>query len=95
MKAIIDKYTRRHRAIVNRFRKLQEAIREELEAEAPDVGSINWPEPEQRDEDGDPLFDSNRGYVEQIDRFKLHQGKRTERKIRNDKGKRRSAETAE
>jgi hypothetical protein len=95
VKAIIDKYTRRHRAIVNRFRKLQEAIREELEAEAPDVGSINWPEPEQRDEDGDPLFDSNRGYVEQIDRFKLHQGKRTERKIRNDKGKRRSAETAE
>jgi hypothetical protein len=32
------------------------------------------------DEDDDPLFDSKRGYVEQVDRYKRHQGKATERK---------------
>jgi hypothetical protein len=33
------------------------------------------PEPDDGDEDDDPLFDSTREYVEQIDRYKEHQGK--------------------
>ena len=50
-------------------------IERDLEAEAPDVDTYDWPEPAEGDEDPDPLFNSTREYVEQIDRYKLHQGK--------------------
>lgn len=46
-----------------------------LEEEAPDPDDIEWPEPADGDEDADPLYDSDRGYVEQIERYKRHQGK--------------------
>jgi hypothetical protein len=39
-----------------------------------------WPEPEDGDEDPDPLFDSLRDYLGQIDRYKRHQGKLTTRR---------------
>ena len=53
----------------------------DLEAEAPDVDDFDWPEPDDGDEDDDPLFDSTRDYVEQVDRYKEHQGKTIERKV--------------
>jgi hypothetical protein len=53
-------------------------IREDLEAEAPDVADYDWPEPDDGDDDDDPLFDSTREFVEQVDRYKNHQGKPTE-----------------
>jgi hypothetical protein len=53
-------------------------IREDLDAEAPDVDAYDWPEPDDGDEDDDPLFDSTREFVEQVDRYKEHQGKPTE-----------------
>ena len=57
------------------------AIAEELEAEAPEPpDDVEWPEPDDGDEDVDPLFDSTRGYVEQLDRYKHHQGKPTTRR---------------
>src|SRR5215469_8204802 len=34
------------------------------------------------DEDDDPLFDTTRGYVEQVDRYKGYQGKPITRKVR-------------
>jgi hypothetical protein len=37
--------------------------------------AIDWPEPEEGDEDPDPLFDSTRNYMEQLDRYREHQGK--------------------
>jgi hypothetical protein len=40
---------------------------------------VEWPEPE-GDDDPDPLFDSRRDYVTQIDRYKEFQGKATDRK---------------
>jgi hypothetical protein len=46
-----------------------------LTDEAPDLDDYNWPEPEDGDEDDDPLFDSTRGYVEQIERYREYQGK--------------------
>jgi hypothetical protein len=49
---------------------------------ASDDLTVDSVEPDGSDEDPDPLFDSTRDYVEQIDRFKEHQGKRTERKQR-------------
>jgi hypothetical protein len=43
---------------------------------APDPELFDWPEPAEADEDDDdPLYDSTRGYVEQVDRFRKHQGK--------------------
>jgi hypothetical protein len=56
------------------------AMAELLQARAPDLTEVEWPEPDEGDEDDDPLFDSTRGYVEQIDKYKQHQGKPTERR---------------
>jgi hypothetical protein len=55
-------------------------IERALTAAAPDLDDYAWPEPRQGDEDSDPLFDSRRDYVEQINRYKAHQGKPTERR---------------
>jgi hypothetical protein len=46
-----------------------------LREEAPDLEGIDWPEPADGDDDDDPLYCSSRDYVEQIERYKLHQGK--------------------
>jgi hypothetical protein len=55
-----------------------DAIVEDLEAEAPDADDFEWPEPTEGW--GDPLLDSTREYVEQVGRYKEHQGKQTARK---------------
>jgi hypothetical protein len=47
---------------------------------APDLDAIDWPEPRDCREDNDPMFDSTRSYVEQVDRYKRHQGKPTTRR---------------
>jgi hypothetical protein len=57
-------------------------IAKDLKANAPDPDEIDWPVPADGDEDDDPLFDSTRSYIEQIDRYKLFQDKPTERRIR-------------
>jgi hypothetical protein len=62
---------------------LRRAISKKLRVKAPDIDEIDWPEPEQADEDDDPLFDPTRDYVDQIDRYKHHQGKPTVRRGRN------------
>ena len=67
-------------AFENKAKPVLRQIEHDLEAEAPDVDSFEWPEPDDGDEDDDPLFDSTRDYVEQIDRYKEHQGKTIERK---------------
>lgn len=54
-----------------------QAITEDLTANAPDEPDLDWPEPDEGDEDPDPLFDSKRDYIAQIDRYKAHQGKST------------------
>jgi hypothetical protein len=51
---------------------LLDEIERALEAEAPHVNEIAWPEPAEGDEDDDPLFDSTRDYITQIDRYKEH-----------------------
>jgi hypothetical protein len=52
-----------------------EAVAEDLRAEAP--YEFTWPEPADATEWEDPLFDSNRDYVEQMDRYKAWQDKPT------------------
>ena len=60
------------------FAAYSREVESELEAAAPDVDEFDLPEPREPDEWEDPLFDSDRDYVEQNDRYKRHQGKRTE-----------------
>jgi hypothetical protein len=47
---------------------------------APNLDDYDWPEPRMGEEDSDPLFDSTRDYIEQINRYKAHQGKPIARK---------------
>jgi hypothetical protein len=55
-------------------------IRRDLIGRKPDPDAHDWPEARQANEDDDPLFDSTRDYVEQIDRYKEQQDKPTERR---------------
>jgi hypothetical protein len=55
-------------------------IANSLDERKPDPNDHEWPEAREADEDDDPLFDSTRDYVEQIDRYKEHQDKPTERR---------------
>jgi hypothetical protein len=73
-----------------RAERVYEAIAAELEEAAPEPpDEIECPEPIEGDEHPDPLFDSRRSYVEQVDVYKAHQGKPTEKRERRDKGRRR------
>jgi hypothetical protein len=83
LKKITDRYSKPLRKIADRFNDLQHTLAAELKKEAPNPDAVDWPEPADGDEDADPLFDSGREYVEQIDRFKRHQDKPTVRKARN------------
>jgi hypothetical protein len=76
--ALRERYGARFAEIAERFNAHQNTIAEALRDAAPDVDQIDWPEPREGDEDDDPLFDSTRDYVEQIDRYKEHQDKPTE-----------------
>jgi hypothetical protein len=58
-----------------RAEPLWQSIANDLEAAAPNLDSIEWPEPEPADEFEDPLYDSRRDYLTQIDRYREHQGK--------------------
>ena len=51
-----------------------QAIADDLKRAAPDPNDIEWPKPE-ADEFKDPLYDSCRSYLDQVDRFRRHQGK--------------------
>jgi hypothetical protein len=75
------------RAVNEQAAALQERMKPTWQAMAAKLADEE-PEPEitcpefDADEDEDPLFDSTRDYIEQIDRYKAHQGKPTERRQR-------------
>jgi hypothetical protein len=69
-----------------RAKPIWQAIADDLRKRAPASEEIEWPEPNEADEDEDPLFDSTRAYVEQIDRYKAFQNKPTARRNRNSDG---------
>jgi hypothetical protein len=79
VEAEIDRYLELSEQIESVF----DDIRADFNAEQPDLSQWEWPEPSEPNEDPDPLFDSRRGYVEQIDRYKQHQGKPIARRRRN------------
>jgi hypothetical protein len=68
-----------------RAEPIWQQIASDIEQEVPDPAEIEWPALN-LDEEPDPLFDSNRDYVEQIDRYKQHQGKPIARRQRNGGG---------
>ena len=63
-----------------RFNALAQEVESELDERAPNLDEVDWPEPREADEDDDPLFDSSRDYVDQIDRYNEHQPKPVARK---------------
>jgi len=79
MLALGEEYKELRRLIADfeeKAKDVYERTHEALAENATDLEDIEWPEPAIGDEDPDPLFDSGRPYVEQIDRFRRHQGKR-------------------
>jgi hypothetical protein len=78
--SIAKDYERQIAAWRERADPVWQAIAQQLEADSPDLNEIDWPEPAEGDEDPNPLFDSTRDYVEQIDRYKRFQDRPTTRK---------------
>ena len=61
-------------------------IATDLEDSKPDPDDLEWPAGYVADEPDEQLFQSERGYVEQMAFYKAHQGKPTSRRRRNGKG---------
>jgi hypothetical protein len=57
-------------------------IARDLEEEKPDPDDLEWPADYDAHESDEQLFQSERGYVEQMDFYKAHQGKPTSRRTR-------------
>ena len=64
-------------AFYEQARPVWQAVADHLDERKPDPDEFGWPEVEAAAETDDPLFNSSRDYVTQIDRYKLHQGKPT------------------
>jgi hypothetical protein len=89
----IDALTDQWKEIADAYRAWQQlakpiwqAISDRLDENQPTVDDVQWAESAAADEDDDPLFDSTRDYIEQIDRYKEHQGKPTERRSKKRMG---------
>jgi hypothetical protein len=80
-KLIID----RERDFETKARPILEAMNGALAEDVPDAGSFDWPEPAEGEEHDDPLFDSTRTYLDQIERYHQHQGKTTEVELWQDR----------
>jgi hypothetical protein len=78
----IDAINERTGAFYDQADELWAEIASDMEDCAPDLADYDWPTACEADEPDDPLFDSTRDYVTQIDRYKAHQGKPTERRPR-------------
>lgn len=63
------------RAWCERAQPLWQTMAEELAIGAPQLPELDLPEPQAGDEDEDPLYDSTRSYLDQLERYKAFQGK--------------------
>src|SRR5262249_4441570 len=71
--AFVEELREREEDIANRAQPLFNQIRRNPVKGMP--STFEWPDPAEGDEDADPLFDSSRSYVDQIDRYRRQQGK--------------------
>ena len=81
----VDALREEYQRIVSELRSWQrradpvwQKIVADLEEETPDLSEHFWPQGDSGDEHQEPLFDSLRGYVDQIDIYKRFQGKSIE-----------------
>jgi ElaB/YqjD/DUF883 family membrane-anchored ribosome-binding protein len=82
LRPIAKRYQAKLQAIAAQYNAIHESVAQRLNEEAPDPDGYEWPEAADGDEDDDPLFDSRRDYVGQIDKYKAFQGKPTGRRPR-------------
>jgi hypothetical protein len=75
-------------AFYERAADLGARIREAIAERAPDADEFDWAVPDDADESDDPLFDSTRSYLDQIDRYKQHLGQPTTWRRRSGNGAR-------
>jgi hypothetical protein len=74
---IAERFQSRFDDIADRFNVIHHDVVAQLAQQAPAIDEYEWPEPDPGDEDPDPLFDSTREYVTQVDRYHLHQDRTT------------------
>jgi hypothetical protein len=77
-----DEIMRMERDFIERAEPVIETINSMTEQESPDPDRFDWPEPAEADEDDDPLYDSSRSYLEQVDRFRSHKGREDDPTVR-------------
>jgi hypothetical protein len=78
IRGMYERIVEREHDLEQRARPVMDAIKSELRNEALDLDQYDWPEPNEGDEDDDPLFDYKRNYLDQIARYRTQQGKPTE-----------------
>jgi hypothetical protein len=83
LKAELAEIAGEREAWIERAKPVWQEIRNRLDENAPNINDIEWDEAGGADEDPDPLFDSTRDYIEQIDRYKEFQDKPTTRRRRD------------
>ncbi|WMT79501.1 hypothetical protein [Bradyrhizobium sp. Ash2021] len=80
-----DEIEQMQQHFVEQAERLLAPMSAELADAAPDMDLFDWPEAAEADEDDDPLYNSRRSYVEQVDRFRKHQGKDIEVTLSRDR----------
>jgi hypothetical protein len=77
---LTEEHNRRIQEWQESARPVWDAIAASLAGKEPYLEEWEWPRPDNGDEDEDPLFDSSRDYVAQVDRYKAYVRKPTKRK---------------
>jgi hypothetical protein len=85
IEGVRDRVTEMEALYIEQARPLLDQITEELRGAAPDPDQFDWPEPVDGDEWDDPLYDSTREYVEQVDRFREFQDKDSDVRLGRDR----------
>ena len=81
LEQIDNDYAARIADVARRFKGAQETVATELKESGQSViDAFAWPKPVAAIADDEPLFDSKRPYLEQIEHYSRHSGKLTERK---------------
>jgi hypothetical protein len=82
IEAMRERIAEMENALEAQTQPVVDAMSDELEAEMPGLDDFEWPEPQEGYEDDDPLYDSSRGYLDQLERYRRHQGKAAPRGLR-------------
>ena len=87
IREINERYETQLSDVTDRVEEIQREIHDDLEnATSSALDGIEWPQPEEEDASAEPLFDSTRTYLEQMNVYKRHQGRATARKINRNRG---------